>query len=159
MRPSGHTRYFTETSGDRLIADAIALEETMWPAIDRVIASHATIGAPNVLDWWLFSPERVAALDGDIASIWLHVDPDTLEERERTLNADFFAQSSDPEQMLAHFMRRSLWRNQLVASQARDLGMPVLHQSGAETVDDLIAAALGMIDGRGAPLGVPSTER
>ncbi|MFQ5968817.1 MAG: hypothetical protein ACE5MI_14630 [Acidimicrobiia bacterium] len=47
-------------------------------------------------------------------------------------------------------MERSLWRNELVASQAREEGMPVIHQSGDETVEDLVAAALRTIGNEGA---------
>lgn len=146
MRPIGHTRYFTESPPDRLIADAIALEETMWPALERVIRSHATTNTPAVLDWWLLSPNKVDELEADnIASIWLHVDPDVLEGWERSNSAGFWAESSDPEQMIARFMQRSLWRNELVASQARELGMPVLHQSGVEAVEDLVEAVLEIV--------------
>ena len=106
-RPIGHTRYFTETNPEQLIADAVALEEMMWPAVARVIRSHATTKAPSVIDWWLLSPEKVHELDDDaVASIWLHVDPAVLEKRER-LNTEFLAESPDPEQMLSNFMQRS----------------------------------------------------
>jgi 2-phosphoglycerate kinase len=145
MMSIGHTRYFTETPPARLIADAIALEEAMWPALTRVIRSHIAAKAPTVVDWWLLSPEKVHQLDQtSIASIWMHVDPDVLERRER-LNVDFLAESVDPERMLAHFMERSLWRNELVAAQANELGMPVLHQSGAETAAKLVENALDVL--------------
>ena len=149
MRPIGHTRYFTESPPDQLIADAAELEETMWPALERVIRSHATTNTPTVLDWWLLSPNKVDELEADtIASIWLYVDPDVLEEWERSNAAGFWAESSDPEQMIARFMRRSLWRNELVASQARELGLPVLYQSGADTVEDLVEAVLEIVGAR-----------
>lgn len=152
MRSIGHTRYFTETPGAQLIADAKALEETMWPALDRVIASHVMAKTPTVIDWWLFSPQRIATIDeGGITSIWLHVDPEVLEDRERQLNAEFWGESSDPEQMLGHFMERSLWRNDLVFTQAKERGMPVLDQTGLETVDDLVASALGIVTERRDP--------
>jgi hypothetical protein len=144
MRPIGHTRYFTESDPERLIADAVALEEMMWPAVARVIRSHATTKAPSVIDWCLLSPEKVHELEDDaVRSIWLHVDPVVLEERER-LNTEFLAESSDPEQMLSNFMQRSLWRNELVAAQAAALGMPVLHQS-AETIEDLVEGVLELL--------------
>ena len=148
MRAVGHIRYFTEGPPEKLIDDAVALEEMMWPPIERVIGSHTTAKAPTVIDWWLLSPRKVHELDEDsIASIWLHFDPDALKRRER-LNVEFWAPSPDPDRMFFNFMERSLWRNELVASQARQLGMPVIHQSGEETIDDLVVAALGIIGNR-----------
>ena len=147
MRRLGHTRYFTETPAEQLIDDALALEEAMWPALVRVIQSHANTKAPTAIDWWLLSPAKVDELAEESAtSIWLHVEPDVLEARERR-NVGFLAASADPERMLSNFMARSLWRNELVAEQARALGMPVLSQSGDETVDDLVAAALDLVVG------------
>jgi 2-phosphoglycerate kinase len=145
MRGRGHTRYFTETSAEQLIRDAVALEEAMWPALTRVIRSHVTAETPTSLDWWLLSPVRVSGLgEAGVTSVWLHVAPDVLEARERR-NADFLAGSSDPERMFSHFMARSLWRNELVAAQAREVGMPVLSQTGGETVEDLVVAVLELI--------------
>jgi hypothetical protein len=128
-----------------LIGDALALEEAMWPAITRVIRSHLASHTPTTIDWWLLSPVRVHQLaEAGVTSVWLHVAPDVLEARERR-NVEFLAGSSDPGRMFSQFMARSLWRNELVAAQARELGMPVLSQSGGETVEDLAAAVLELI--------------
>lgn len=145
MRGRGHTRYFTETAVQHLISDAVALEETMWPALIRVIRSHLHAESPTTIDWWLLSPVRVHQLaEATVTSVWLYVAPDVLEARERR-NVEFLAGSSDPELMFSHFMARSLWRNELVASQAQELGLPLLRQSGGETVEDLVAAVLELI--------------
>ena len=148
MRPSGHTQYFTDGPPERLIADATALEETMWPVLERVIASHLATASPIVMDWWLLSPDRVDELEDDrIRSIWLHVDPNALEARERR-NTQFFGDSPDPERMLANFMHRSLWRNDLVALHASTLNLPALHVSGDESVEELVTATLEAIVSR-----------
>lgn len=142
MQGIGHIRYFTDTTPDRLIDDAIALEETLWPALVRVIRSHLAANTPTTIDWWLLSPARVDELNEPaVTSLWLHIEPDLLEERERR-NVEFLAGSPDPELMLSHFMARSLWRNELVAEQAIELGMPVLRQSRGDSIDDLVSAAL-----------------
>ncbi|MEN8235332.1 MAG: AAA family ATPase [Actinomycetota bacterium] len=144
MRPVGHTRYFTKGPPERLISDAVELQDMMWPVLERVIRGHSTSGAPIVMDWWLFSPEKVANLEGGgVASIWIHIDPDVLWERERQ-NTDFLEDSTDPDRMLSNFMGRSLWRNEHVAREARDLGMTVVHQSGARSVEELVDEVLGV---------------
>ena len=44
--------------------------------------------------------------------------------------------------MLANFMERSLWRNQLVSTEARELGLPVLEVGGDEEPDELLDRCL-----------------
>ncbi len=141
----GHIEYFTDGPPDRLIADATALGDAMWPVLERVIRRHGNDKAPIVMDWWLFDPDKVAAISNDsIRSIWIRIDPDELDRRERRLT-DFRGGSSDPERMHANFMARSLWRNQLIAERAAALGLPLIHQPGHRSVDDLTDEALRLL--------------
>jgi 2-phosphoglycerate kinase len=145
MKRGGYRRYFTDGAPEKLITDSIAVEETMWPVVERVISSHLESAAPVVIDWWLLSPKTVAQLeDSRIASIWLHIDPVALEERER-LNTEWLAKFSDPERMLANFMARSIWRNDLVAAEANEAGLPTLKLNGREPVDEMVGAALALL--------------
>lgn len=141
MGGRGHVDYFTAGPPERLVADAEALSGVMWEPLSRVIRSHVASGDPLVLDWWLLSPALVAGLDGPVASVWLHVDPDVLDRRERE-QVDFRAGSSDPERMHRNFMARSLWRNEVVAAEARALGLAILHQDGTKSVESLVDEAL-----------------
>lgn len=147
MSGVSHTQYFTEGPVERLIDDASALAEAMWPTLEGIIRRHATEKDPIVLDWWLFDPERVASLSDDtVGSVWLHIDPDALDERERAVEW-FRSGSADPERMHAHFMARSLWRNELVSERATAHGLPVVHQPGdrstRELVDESVQALVG----------------
>ena len=145
MAGIGHIRYFTNGPVDRLIADAEAMQDAFWPAVERVVRAHSATEGPLVLDWWLLAPHLVAALDTDhTRSLWLHIDPTVLERREQA-NVDFLAGSDDPERMLDNFMHRSLWRNQFVSVEAQRLGLPVLHQDGTIAVEALVDAALEAI--------------
>ncbi len=145
MRPVGYRQYFTDGPAEKLIADAIAVEETMWPVVERVISSHIESRAPIVIDWWLLSPKTVGQLeDKRIASIWLHIDADALEQRERS-NTEYLARFADPERMLTNFMARSLWRNDLVAAQAAAARLPTLELTGRETVDEMVNAARALM--------------
>lgn len=142
----GHLRYFTEGPPDRLIDDAVALENVMWPVLERLIHRHVADKAPIVLDWWLFNPEKVAALPSQVAkSVWLHIDPVVLEEREHS-NTAFRDGSSDPERMHANFMERSYWRNDLISRQATAAGLPVIHQTGNRSVDDLASETIRLFN-------------
>jgi 2-phosphoglycerate kinase len=144
-RKKGHVRYFTEGPPEKLVSDAAALEEEIWPAFEAVIASHLVSGDGVVIDWWLFSPESVAAYDDDrVASLWITIDDAVLEARERSI-VGWTDGSSDPERMLSNFLHRSRWRNWLVASQAAELGLGVIHVDGSESVPDLTERALGLL--------------
>lgn len=142
LMPDGHLAYFTDSSPEALVADAIALEEASWPAVQRVITSHVRSAVPIVIDWWLLSPRRMAALDErDVAALWLRIDPDALWDRERS-NTDWMAGSHDPSRMLENFMHRSLWRNDHDATEAAAVGFPVLHLDGTEPTDALVDQVL-----------------
>ena len=147
-RAGGHIAYFTDAPPERLITDALALEELAWPMVAAVVRRHLAEAAPVVVDWWLLRPAAIDELAADgVAAIFLHPDADLLWERERrnTWNAD----SRDPERMLANFMHRSRWRNELVSAEAAELGMPVLDIRAGETVDSVVdraLAALGLGD-------------
>ena len=49
--PLGHTSYFTNGPVEKLITDAVALQDALWPAIERVVRVHATVKEPIVMDW------------------------------------------------------------------------------------------------------------
>lgn len=136
--PQGHVPYFTDSSVDTLIADAIALQDAMWPAIENVVRMHATVKEPIVMDWWLLSPEKVIALGmANVKSVWIKIAPDALAIRERR-TVEFRQNSPDPQQMFENFMARSLWRNTVVASKAQELGLPVIEQPGDRSVSSLV---------------------
>lgn len=143
-RGAGHVAYFTNSPPDKLIEDAERLEHAMWPVLERVSMVHLQKRAGVVIDWWLLPPDSVSAMASDrIASLWLHVDPDVLWERERR-NTSFFGDSPDPGRMLDNFMARSIWRNDLVEEQATRLELPLLRVSG-QTVRQLQGEALDIL--------------
>lgn len=138
----GHTRYFTDSAPESLVTDAEELEAAMGPVVERVVRSHLMKGDSMVLDWWLLSPQHVAELGHRaVKSVWLWIDPDVLEDRER-LNTEFLEGSTDPDRMLANFMHRSLWRNDHVRAEAERLGLPVIEQRGGASVEELVARSL-----------------
>jgi 2-phosphoglycerate kinase len=133
----GHLRYFTDGPKEKLISDSLAQETAMWPVVERVISSHIVKESPVVIDWWLLRPGTVAAFNNDrVVSVWLHIDPEALWERE-SRNTGWMDGSADKDRMLSNFMHRSLWRNELVAAEAEQLGLMVLPITGQDPVDVL----------------------
>ncbi len=141
----GWLEYFTTGPPERLVADAIALEQAMWPILMRLIDRREADKAPIVMDWWLFNPDLVAEVsDVVIQSVWLHIDPVVLDRRERSLT-EFREGSSDPERMHANFMHRSLWRNELIRERATALDLPLVRQTGERSVEELTSEVLHLI--------------
>lgn len=140
----GHAAYFIEGPPERLIADSLAQERVAWPLVQNVIAAHRAERSPVVIDGWLLRPRDVAALElDDVVALFLHPDPELLWARERA--NDWTAGTPDPERMLDHFVHRSLWRNELVAGEARDLDLAVLDLDGSESVEEVADLAMACI--------------
>ena len=148
MRSIGHVEYFTRGPSDRLIEDAVETQMTAWPAVGRVIRKYAIEKDPMILDWWLLSPLEVAELEHPVASFWIHVDEDVLTAREQA-NTAWLEGSADPKRMLANFLTRSFWRNELVLEEARSAGLPVLEQDGSLSVGQLVDEVLTQLDRHG----------
>ena len=136
-----HLNYFTETRPADLILDAKAQHTAAWPIIVKVIRKYVSQKSGVVIDGWHLWPERVADLDIDgLWPAWIWIDPKVLRQREEA-NIAWTEGSSNPQQMLDHFMQRSLWFNQFYKEQADALGMTVLIQDGFQTVEQLCTAA------------------
>lgn len=148
---SSYVEYFTEGSPAQLIEDALTLEQACWPAVERICAPSRAGETGLVMDWWLLPPSDLATTDvPGLAGLWIEIDHDALEERERA-NESFFAASADPERMFEHFMARSLWANEHYASEARRFGFPVLEQPGDRPIEDLVDEAVSALAARRSP--------
>src|SRR5215467_5395687 len=80
MRRVPAHEYFTRSSVDALIADSVAQDAALWPAIEAVICRHATLGPAIVLDGWFVTPRRMAELNlSAVFAVWLVLDPAELE--------------------------------------------------------------------------------
>lgn len=143
----GHVNYFSNAPLEQLVEDALAQEAAVWPIVERLVASHIANESPVVIDWWLLRPRDVALLNNSgVASVWLYLEPAVLWERERR-NTSFTAGSADPQQMLANFMHRSLWRNDLIATEAERAGLSLMRLNGTESVDALVDRVFEMDGG------------
>lgn len=137
MNRPNFTEYFTNSPVRQLIDDATRQHQAIWPAVERTIRNHATWGCPIVIDGFHLRPEWTRSLNVEsVSAHWLVIDPTVLEDRERR-NVEFVSQSAHPRQMLDRFLARSRWCNELVATQARSCGDPILQQDGTKSVEDL----------------------
>ena len=151
MWKTSYLDYFTNSSIEKLKADAVKQHEAAWPFIRRVIRKHALGGAPIVIDGWHLWPDKVSQLQMEnIWAGWIIAAPAVLKERERN-NLEWLQGSSDPDLMLANFISRSLWFNSWMEEQANELQMNILSQRGETSVDELCEMILH--DGHGMERG------
>ena len=137
MRRAAHLEYFTDSTMQQLEDDATLHHEAIWPVIEGVVRRHAMFGPSIVIDGWHLTPHRVAQLKlNNVRSGWIVASPAVLEERERT-NTHWMQDSRNPKRMLENFLARSLWFNDLIERQARELHMTILRQDGERSVGQL----------------------
>jgi 2-phosphoglycerate kinase len=142
MRQRPYLELYTETSAEELLRMAEREHRAAWPLAEAVLRKHVNVGEPIVLDGWHLRPEHVADSLGDaVRGVWIVCEPAVLEARERA-NSEWWSGSTDPERMLANFLGRSVGFNALVERQARERGLPILHQDGTVGVEALGELAL-----------------
>ena len=147
MRKIPHVAYFTNSSVAELKADANARHEATWPMVTAVIRKYVQRGSSIVINGWHLRPAwtHELALE-NICTNWIVISPTVLEARERS-NFAWFEASPQPEKMFANFMGRSLWYNELIQKQARELNMNILAQDGQTSVEALCDMVLARVAG------------
>lgn len=148
MRRVPHLDYFTHSALDQLQSDTEEQHRAVWPLVLELVRKRTQWAPlPIVIDGWHIRPRSVAAMGLEhVWAGWVVASPSVIEARERQ-NASWTRGSSNPDHMLANFVARSQWFNELVRTEATELGMNVLYQDGTATVDDLCAAVLSTRSG------------
>ena len=118
-----YREYYVTRSPDALIADISLEHRALWPALQSVIRTHATWGAPIVMEGWSLWPERVTELQlPSVCSLWFVADEQTL--RERLVKAvEFYRGASDEEAMIDHYLARSFWYNARLKEAVKKFGL------------------------------------
>ncbi len=138
--PDGRLVHHDELIGDPGSVSGVGLAAD--PASRAAVAAIAAAVTGHAELWMATDPARL--LDG-LAGRGLDrlcLDPEVLWERERR-NTSFISGSADPQRMLANFMHRSLWRNDLIATEAEQTGLSLMRLDGSESVDALVDRVFG----------------
>ena len=134
--------YFTDTDPDTMIEHAIAQHTALWSGVERVIRKRAGNDQTAVIEGWHLLPDLVASVESEaVCPVWLDVDHDVLEERERAVWG-FYEKSPDPQLMFDNFVTRSTRWNDIMSDGAAEHGYPTIVQDGTLTVDDLVEKVL-----------------
>jgi 2-phosphoglycerate kinase len=132
-----YQEYFTVTSVDALIDQARRSHEIIWPALEKIVRTHATWGDPLVMEGYALWPERVMAADfASTGAIWLACDDQLLEARIRS-QTSFYRGASDEEALIANVLRRSGRYNELMVESAMEYGATVISVEIAHSIEDV----------------------
>lgn len=136
MRQQPSVAYFTTSPLEQLQADATQQHEAVWPMVERLVRQRAAWGPPLVIDGWHIRPSWVAELQVEsLWAGWIVASAEVLRAREAEVA--WYEQSPDPSRMRENFLARSLWYNVLIEEEARRYAMPILAQTGEQSVEQL----------------------
>ena len=129
--------YFTETPADVLLDHDLASRERIWPAIDRIVRTHAGWGDPLVMEGYALWPEQVMGAGfTNTGAVWLSGDDRLLESRIRS-NPGFYRGAADEEALICSFMRRSSRYNERMVASAAECGAAVIRVLPGQTVNQI----------------------
>jgi 2-phosphoglycerate kinase len=137
-----YCEYYVTRSPDALIADVSREHHALWPAVQRVIHTHATWGEPLIMEGWSLWPERVAQLRlPSVRSLWFVAQEETL--RERLVQAvEFYRGASDEVAMMRHYLARSFWYNAQLKEAVNTFGLTSIELPLRAPVHAIVAMCL-----------------
>jgi 2-phosphoglycerate kinase len=123
MEGYDYREYYVTRSPEALITDVSREHRALWPAVQRVIHTHATWGTPIVMEGWSLWPEWVTQLRlPSVRSLWFIAQEETL--RERLVKAvEFYGGASDEKAMMGHYLERSFWYNARLQEAVNQFGL------------------------------------
>jgi 2-phosphoglycerate kinase len=134
--PAHVAAYYLDLSTEAQVDDVLRYYETLWPAIEALVRSHAEDGAhPRlVLEGSAIWPERVAALNfPGVSAVWLTAPAEQFEARilaeSRHVHADARGRA-----LIEAFLARTLAFDALLREAAERLGAPVSSAGDDEAV-------------------------
>jgi 2-phosphoglycerate kinase len=118
--------YYIERSDDVLFEEALRVHRATWPAIAPVVMNRASWGRHAIIEGWALLPELVAMISHEaVRSVWLSADSSELDRRVR-LEPEFFRGASDPEMMIARFIKQSIAVDAYAIESARASGVEIV---------------------------------
>jgi 2-phosphoglycerate kinase len=142
MEGYDYREYYVTRSPDALIADISLEHHAMWPAVQRVIRTHATWGTPIVMEGWSLWPEWVAQLRlPRVHALWFVAQEETLHER-MVKAVEFYGGASDEEAMMRHYLARSFWYNARLKEAVNKFALTSIELPPRAPVDAIVEMCL-----------------
>jgi 2-phosphoglycerate kinase len=147
--------YYIERSDEALFDEALRAHRAAWPAIAHVVMNRASWGQHAIIEGWALLPELAATIShAAVRSIWLAADSSELDRRVR-LTPEFFRGASDPETMIARFVKRSIAVDTYAIASARARVVEVVRSetSDAQAVARKLASEMSLRPLPASPYG------
>jgi 2-phosphoglycerate kinase len=119
-----YREYYVCHSLEELMRHSQKQHQALRPAIEALVRAHAAWGQPIVIEGWSLDPEWVSRLElPNVKSVWFIADKALLAHRIHQ-DESFFQGASNEEEMIEHYLERSLWHNAYLRQAVDRLGMP-----------------------------------
>lgn len=137
--------YYPSHRPERLMEDALSFHRAAWPAIQAVIAAHASWSRPCVLEGWGLLPIFVAGLKPqNVGSVFLIPDEDLFERRCRA-DSSFYEGARDEAGLIQSFAHRSVLFSRMLEASATEHGLAVLRSTADTSVEEAATRALELL--------------
>ena len=141
--------YFTNTTVESLLDHDVNTRRRLWPAVKKIVQTHAEWDDPLVLEGYGLWPETVMAADfPNTGAIWLTCGRSVLEMRIRA-DTEFYREAADEEAFIQNFLLRSSCYNELMVQSANKCDakvLTVISNHSVEDIADLCVAVLTVED-------------
>jgi 2-phosphoglycerate kinase len=142
MEGYDYREYYVTRSPEALITDVSREHRALWPAVQRVIHTHATWGTPIVMEGWSLWPEWVTQLRlPSVRSLWFVAQEETLHER-IVQAVEFYGGASDEKAMMGHYLERSFWYNARLQEAVNQFGLTSIELPLRAPVHAIVAMCL-----------------
>jgi len=138
--------YFTETPVELLIEHAAHTRRRIWPAVEKIVHTHAEWDAPLVMEGYGLWPESVMPAEfPNTGAVWLNCDERILEFRIRS-DPGFYRGAENEEAFIQNFLLRSKLYNELMVQSANKCDAAVITLVSNHSVEDIADLCIAAIE-------------
>lgn len=142
LQQKDHRQYFITHTVNRLATDLQYQNESVWPAVKKVIEHHLEAGTGIVIEGWALLPDRIAKLEPlRIRSLWLVAD-EAFFQRQVQQEHDFFETGSMEDVFARKFAARSTTINENIRKAADVYNLPIIEVTKDDTLENITDRSL-----------------
>jgi len=137
LQQKDHRRYFITNTVNRLTTDLRYQNESVWPAIKKVIEHHIEEGTGIVIEGWALLPDKIAKLElPRVSSFWL-VPDEAFFQRQVQQEHDFFETGPMEDVFARKFAARSATINDNIHKAADVHNLPIVQINQGDTIENI----------------------
>jgi len=146
LQQKDHRQYFITHTVNRLATDLQYQNESVWPAVKKVLEHHIEEGTGIVIEGWALLPDRIAKLKSPrISSLWLVAD-ESFFQRQVQQEHDFFETGPMEDVFARKFAARSTTINENIRKAADVYNLPIVEIIQDNTIENITDRCLGRVN-------------